>query len=152
MKMHIIQNLFQSAERRVVSGTDGRAEGLFSSQPHSQLYQWWQVLWKGFHCFQHNNGILSNIMTQKKVIEILTFSFCPSATLLLCSFRKQEKQFSMISKNPVDIWNHFEGEMATQTLLDKRGHNKCNFWVNITFYFCGRSENNRTFKWNLKWI
>lgn len=37
--MHIIQNLLQSAERRVVSGIDGRAEGLFSSQPDSQLYQ-----------------------------------------------------------------------------------------------------------------
>lgn len=37
--MHIIQNLFQSTERHIKSGIDGKAEGLFSRDPETQLIQ-----------------------------------------------------------------------------------------------------------------
>lgn len=70
---------------------DGKAESLFSRQPETQLIQWWQVLWKGFHHFQHNNGIHSNIIKQTKWywnLNLFILSSCHTSTMFIPGSRE----------------------------------------------------------------
>lgn len=73
-----------------LSEIDGKAEGLFSRQPETQLIQWWQVLWKGFHHFQHNNSIHSNIIKQTKRYwnpNLFILSSCHTSTVFISGSR-----------------------------------------------------------------
>lgn len=132
--MHIIQNLLQSTERHVKSGIDGKAEGLFSRQPETQLIQWWQVLWKGFHHFQHNNGIHSNIIKQVKIywnFNLFILSSCYASTVFISGSREMIfSDFKQLNGYLGSFW----GRNGKSDLAGE--HNQYNFDDNITFYIC----------------